>query len=253
MSIKNFSTLLITILFYYSSNAQLNISEKLSKVDNYIQKQDFKNATIIIDSLKKTSLYQNENNKLAIDIRLASVLRKNDKPEEAISILLSGIESTKKKPTTRINFFYTYNLSKIYTIDEQYKKALYYGKKSLINAQNRGNDFDVLKSRTALGQIFNHLSFLPRKDTLLAYKYLDSSINYYENALKHKVNAQNKYIILKIYNNLSNNYIFKNLDKSLEMADKKMKLISKNDTIGYVATLNLYGNIFYKKKNSIML
>jgi len=68
------------------------IDSILIKVDKDIENEKFKDATLIIDSLKNIKKYQKNNfDRLAIDLRYAQLLYEREENKKAMHLLLDGV------------------------------------------------------------------------------------------------------------------------------------------------------------------
>jgi len=128
MKIKHVSKQILVILFFlivYNTSAQKNalvstsIDSLLVIVDKQTKNEKFKDATLIIDSLKNTNKYKkNKFDKLAIDLRYAQLLYERKEDKKAMHLLLDGVSQLENHPNSRLKWLYNKYLTTIFFTNE---------------------------------------------------------------------------------------------------------------------------------------
>jgi tetratricopeptide (TPR) repeat protein len=260
MKITGLSKRVLRILFFlivYTISAQKDalvsssIDSLLITVDEQLKNEKFKDATSIIDSLKNTKKYKKYNfDRLAIDLRYAQLLYERKEDEKAMHTLLDGVSQLENHLNSKLTWRYFILLDFIHDANKNYSKAFIYNNKALLNAFNRKDTLDILKSYLSRNAVFFSLSEPLDENDILYNNAIDSMLHINETIINFPLSLKTKKEIASAYSNLSHlegvreNYTLSTffIEKSIEI---KKQL---NDTIGMATALINYGNTFYRRK-----
>ncbi len=269
---SKFVRLLLFILLsivYFEVNAQEQaiISAKLDslliRVDEDIKEENFKEVTLVIDSLKQTSVYKkNRFDRLAIDLRYGQLLYQTKRDEKVITLLLRGITELKDNSNSKLLWRYNKELALLFFRHDNYERAHYYADKNVANSVQRGDLIDMMESEFMKGLIFSN-EFLDNSNsgkylqetekTKLESKSLsDSALFYYNKVVEKPQNSSSFQKIARAYSGKGSIFLAlddltsaeRNLEESLRIIIEFEDEYHPNVYLPYA---NL-GGVLYKQK-----
>lgn len=214
------------------------ILNKIEAIDVNIEEKQYDIALEKIEELEKYKSYiEKDVNRLDIQLRKAKVLFETDEEEQALDLLLNGLNDAETLNVIKSKIEYSQYLGDIFNSDYNFPKSDYYYKRALLYSITEKDTFNSLNSYLKIGANFYN------------QKKLDSALYYNLKITKYPLNNKTSELISRAYNNLNvistdvNNY------DDAEFYGSKALEIKNNqkDTLGIAVTLMNLGNVLYKR------
>ncbi len=261
MKITSISKQILNILFFLIASSNMSaqrsavvstsIDSLLIIVDTQIEKEKFKVATFVIDSLKNTKNYKkNKFDRLAIALRYAQLLYERKEDEKAMHILLDGVAQLENHSNSKLIWNYFKILDFIHRANKNYSRAFDYNRKSLSNALARKDTLSILLSYIMKSRTFYKLSISLPQEGILYNNAIDSMLYINKIIISFPLNSNTQKELSKAYQTLSGregergNHI-----ESTNFAKKSIEIAKKlNDSINLASSIFSYANTFYRQK-----
>lgn len=212
------------------------IQNKLNQVDSLINLGQFNSAdNLIKNTLNTFSFKKNSEQQLAFDFRTAKNFYQQDNKEEAMEILLNGLDRLKGNPFSQLNIDYTNLLARIFADSQNFDKAIYYNKIALQKAKLIQDTVSITKSLIRLG------SFYYAKNEEDSAKVFFRQVTYFPVTSKTEVRISNAYNNLGVIAQNNDNF-----DLAKHWANEALKLkLKQNDMIGVATSSVNLGNLYH--------
>tara|TARA_R110002073_G_scaffold220418_1_gene380523 strand:+ start:2648 stop:4474 length:1827 start_codon:yes stop_codon:yes gene_type:complete len=240
-------------------NAQKNIEVSdslktaLTTIDSLFKMELFDEVSIMIDSLRKTQNYHNnEFDRLGVDYMHARLLYENQEGEKSIYLLLDGLNDLKENKDSKLYYKYNITLGIIFFKEKNHKKSNVYIKRALSSAEARKDTHDIQESHFLLGLNFERLAEIGPLQSYGKLINIDSSIYHYLKTISHPINDKTQTYISNGYNNLGEiEFGRENYSLSEEYYKKSLSIVKKftpKDTLRRTTLINNLANLLYQQK-----
>ncbi len=253
--LKNCLTL---FLVYSYSNLSLfgqnNIQDsilinQLKEIDYKIDSRKYKDAKLLLEKTEKDIKKMNASSRYAINLRFFKIQYYEYNNEEIIDELLKNLDFLAQKETSITYYSYCDFIGQVFKDAKNFNKSIKYYRRAIRNAEIRNDTIDIIFSCLKLGSCYYRGEY---EDTPQYYKNnLDSTLFYYNKALKFPETPKNNRFLTRIYDNLSKIQLAKgNVSSAENYANKALRINRKiNNSFGIaVSLLNLSNVSFYKNE-----
>lgn len=250
---KNYSiTLVVTFLAVTLSFSQNDTPFliKLKEIDEKVDHRNYDAAKIL---LKKVQLNNNElsiEEKYALDLRVAKVQHYADDNNSLINHILANLDEINKMETTNLQYDYLTFIGQVFKGAKNFKKAIFFNKQALLNAEKRQDTVDIIFSCLKIGRSMYRVEYFDSPELYKNNK--DSAMHYYKKALNFPENNNNNKLFTRIYDNLSKIQAKTGELVSAEKYAIKALTINKNinNDFGIAISLNNLSTIHLLKNKS---
>ena len=225
-----------------SSELLDHIEQKVSRIENLIENKEYKQAIVKLDDLKNyTNYLSSDNNRFKINYLRANALYGDDRHEEALKLLLEGIDELNNLELSNFKITYKKLVGEIFRNSKDYRRAKDYFKRALVDSERINDTLNILDLNYHIGYSYQKLS------------EIDSSIFYYDKVISFPVSNSTGAIISKTFNNLSGIAVLgEDLELAEEFGNKSLEIrIEQKDTLGMVNALVNLSGIKYQNEDYI--
>jgi len=201
---KNCSiALVITLLAVTFSFSQNNITflTKLKKIDETVDRRDYDKAKLLLKEVELNSNRLSTEEKYALDLRVAKVQHYADENNSLINHILANLDEINKMEKADLQYDYLTFIGQVFKGAKNFKKAIFFNKQALLNAEKRQDTVDIIFSCLKIGRNFYRIKY--SDSTKLYDNNKDSALFYYKKALEFPENKKNNKFFTRIYDNLS--------------------------------------------------
>ncbi|OIQ41867.1 MAG: hypothetical protein BM563_00725 [Bacteroidetes bacterium MedPE-SWsnd-G1] len=253
---KNFFKKVI-IVALVATNATLVFGQEmfldsiLSKIKSDSKFESYENAQIVLDSLKNSASYTKQSLILKIDLAQVELFRIQNKNEEAIKILLNGLQKSEIENYFGYASDYSFELGRYFSRAKNEPKTIEYYRKSLKFAIKDNDSLRLSYSYLANGSI--HLKDYQKynqgylkMDSVQMYKSRDSALFYHLRTLKFFPKLERNRTYFGVANrNLMILYYYNNeFERAKKYGEPTLIYFrKKRDTINLSSTLNVMGAV----------
>ena len=236
---------LISIFFLANSQEiskelSLHINEKLISIDSLLESKEYNLALTKVKDLESYSNYiSNKGNRLDLELKKAKALFGNAKQEEAMDLLLKGLNELNLIDYPKLKNKYLDFIAKTFWRSKNYNRSFYYYNLLFKNASIMNDTANILNAYLYKGLIASRLN------------KGDSSIYFYKKMVEYPTTEKTWSLIAKGYNNLSSESvnILADLELAKDYGDKSIQIREKyRDTLGIAFTLINLSAIYYKNE-----
>jgi signal transduction histidine kinase len=226
-------------IYSQSETLKIYIEEKLQLIEENLETKQYDLALNKIEELEKYSNYvKNDRNRLNLNFVKAQALLGHKEQENAINLLLKGLDELKSKPELAdLKIKFSTYLGIIFKTARDYGKSRFYHKKALKDAEFLSDTISILKSYIDIGTTYYN------------EENLDSALIYFNNVIEYPISDLTAQSISDAYNNLNVIAIeLSDLSLAEEYGQKSLKIKKEQkDTIGTAIALMNLSNVLYLK------